>query len=79
MRIMGLNIGWSTDSDGGQVEPRSLGEPTLHEQVADRISSLNDEAASTLLESIDLLANYVDPFDRFRGPNGQMWQDVGTA
>ncbi|HUS39187.1 MAG TPA: phage portal protein, partial [Pirellulales bacterium] len=47
--------------------------------VADRISSLNDEAASTLLESIDLLANYVDPFDRFRGPNGQMWQDVGTA
>lgn len=73
MKILGLNIGWAAEAVPVQHEP------TKQERLANMIGTLNDEAASTLMEAFDLMANFVDPFDRFRGPNGQIWQDVGSA
>lgn len=51
---------------------------TLQEQVAEKLGQLDGKLVGRLLESIDLMANYVDPWERFRGADGEMWRPIGT-
>lgn len=61
----------------GRHEP--LRAQTVQEQLANRVMDLKDELAATVLETVDMMASYVDPSERFRGPDGSLWIPVGGA
>jgi hypothetical protein len=56
------------------TEPKSQ---TVQEQLAGTLAGLETELAEKVLESINLMANYVDPSERFRGPDGEFWIPLG--
>ena len=61
----------------GRVEEAKLS--PIQQRLAAKVSELNEELAGTLLETADLMTNFVDPRERMMGPDGEWWLPVGPG
>lgn len=51
--------------------------PTISEQLVAKLDHLKEERARKILETVDMLAGYVDPNERNLGPDGELWLPLG--
>lgn len=62
---------------GSAPQPVAESPSSPRELLEAKLTAFEDRQAMRLLESFDLLANYVDPRDAYAGPNGETWVPLG--
>lgn len=60
-----------------EQKPITIQVDSVQEKLAGKLAGLESELAEKVLESINLMANYSDPQERFRGPDGELWFPLG--